>query len=39
MMLEGQTVLLVEDNNDAAELTVRAFNRAKVKKPAGPRPR
>jgi two-component system response regulator len=33
MMLEEQTILLVEDNNDDAELTVRAFKRAKVKNP------
>lgn len=33
MMFEEQTILLVEDNNDDAELTVRAFNRAKVKNP------
>jgi two-component system response regulator len=32
-MLKEQTILLVEDNNDDAELTVRAFNRAKVKNP------
>ena len=29
MMFEEQTILLVEDNDDDAELTVRAFNRAK----------
>jgi two-component system, response regulator len=33
MMTEVQTILLVEDNNDDAELTVRAFQRAKVKNP------
>ncbi len=33
MMFEEQTILLVEDNNDDAELTVKAFNRAKVKNP------
>ncbi|MGA9471481.1 MAG: response regulator, partial [Terriglobales bacterium] len=32
-MFEEQTILLVEDNNDDAELTVRAFTRAKVKNP------
>jgi two-component system response regulator len=31
MLIEEQTILLVEDNNDDAELTVRAFNRANVK--------
>lgn len=33
MMLEEQTILLVEDNDDDAELTVRAFNRAKIRNP------
>jgi two-component system response regulator len=33
MMFEEQTILLIEDNNDDAELTVRAFKRANVKNP------
>ncbi len=33
MTFEEQTILLVEDNNDDAELTVRAFQRANVKNP------
>lgn len=32
-MIEEQTILLVEDNDDDAELTVRAFKRANVKNP------
>jgi two-component system response regulator len=33
MMAEEQNILLVEDNNDDAELTLRAFKRANVKNP------
>ncbi len=33
MMFEEQTILLIEDNNDDAELTARALQRAKVKNP------
>jgi two-component system, response regulator len=33
MMVEEQTILLVEDNDDDAELTLRALTRAKVKNP------
>jgi two-component system response regulator len=33
MNFYGQTILLVEDNNDDAELTVRAFQRANIKNP------
>jgi two-component system response regulator len=33
MMVEEQTILLVEDNDDDAELTARAFKRANVKNP------
>jgi two-component system response regulator len=33
MIFEAQTILLVEDNDDDAELTMRAFNRANVKNP------
>jgi two-component system, response regulator len=33
MMVEQQTILLVEDNDDDAELTLRALTRAKVKNP------
>jgi two-component system response regulator len=33
MSYEGQKILLVEDNNDDAELTIRAFRRANVKNP------
>jgi two-component system, response regulator len=33
MMYEAETILLVEGNDDDAELTVRAFNRANVKNP------
>jgi two-component system response regulator len=33
MKFKEQTILLVEDNNDDAELTARAFNHAKVKNP------
>jgi two-component system response regulator len=33
MMLKEQAILLVEDNDDDAELTARAFHRAKVKNP------
>jgi two-component system response regulator len=33
MMVEEQTILLIEDNNDDAELTLRAFKRANVKNP------
>jgi two-component system, response regulator len=33
MMVEEQTILLIEDNDDDAELTLRAFKRAKVKNP------
>jgi len=33
MMFEEQTILLVEDNNDDAELTLRALKRANVKNP------
>jgi two-component system response regulator len=33
MIFEAQTILLVEDNDDDAELTTRAFNRANVKNP------
>lgn len=32
-MVEQQTILLVEDNDDDAELTLRALTRAKVKNP------
>jgi two-component system response regulator len=32
-MFEAQTILLVEDNDDDAELTMRAFHRANVKNP------
>lgn len=32
-MIPEQTILLVEDNDDDAELTVRAFQRAKVNNP------
>jgi hypothetical protein len=30
MNLHGQTILVVEDNDDDAELTVMAFDRAKL---------
>jgi len=33
MMVEEQTILLVEDNDDDAELTLRALTGAKVKNP------
>src|ERR1700704_966529 len=33
MMLQEQTILLVEDNNDDAELAMRAFRRAKITNP------
>jgi len=33
MMVEEQTILLVEDNDDDAELTLRALTRARVKNP------
>ena len=33
MMIQEQTILLVEDNNDDAELAMRAFRRAKVTNP------
>jgi len=33
MMIQEQTILLVEDNDDDAELAVRAFHRAKVTNP------
>jgi CheY-like chemotaxis protein len=33
MMVAEQTILLIEDNNDDAELTLRAFKRANVKNP------
>ncbi|MGA9528635.1 MAG: response regulator [Terriglobales bacterium] len=33
MTYDEQTILLVEDNDDDAELTVRAFRRANVKNP------
>lgn len=33
MMFETHTILLVEDSDDDAELTARAFNRANVKNP------
>lgn len=33
MMIQEQTILLVEDNDDDAELAARAFHRAKLKNP------
>ena len=33
MTYEGQTILLVEDSNDDAELTLRAFRSANIKNP------
>jgi two-component system response regulator len=33
MMIQEQTILLVEDNDDDAELAMRAFRRAKVTNP------
>ena len=33
MMIQEQTILLVEDNDDDAELAMRAFHRAKVTNP------
>jgi two-component system response regulator len=33
MMIQGQTILLVEDNDDDAELAAMAFHRAKITNP------
>ncbi len=33
MMIQEQTILLVEDNDDDAELARRAFQRAKITNP------